>query len=329
MVGFKPLTEEPTITVKFFSAGIAASTADLFTFPLDVAKVRLQIQGEGCVSNVAVENGAAALESAAAKVKYRGMLGTIATIAKEEGFFALYNGIVPGLQRQMCFASVRIGLYDTVKGAYSSVFGGETSHHTNIPLRIAAGITTGGLAVVVAQPTDVVKVRFQAPGGKQRYAGCMDAYRCIAKKEGLKGLWKGAIPNITRNAVVNAAELVSYDLVKEFILHRNLMHDTLPCHFTSAFCAGFITTCFASPVDVVKTRFMNSGPGVYNGAIDCALKMFKEGGLAAFYKGFVPNYMRLGSWNILTFVLFEQLKRGMSHYTSDSNSNTGGEVMYS
>jgi len=316
MVGFKPLTEDPTISVKFFSAGIAASTADLFTFPLDVAKVRLQIQGEGVVTTAGV--------SAA---KYRGMLGTIRTIAKEEGFFALYNGIVPGLQRQMCFASVRIGLYDTVKGAYSQVFGGETKHHTNVPLRIAAGITTGALAVLCAQPTDVVKVRFQAPGGKSRYNGCFDAYRRIGQSEGVKGLWKGAIPNITRNAIVNAAELVSYDLIKEFILHRNLMHDTLPCHFTAAFCAGFITTCFASPVDVVKTRFMNSGPGIYNGAIDCAVHMYKENGVMAFYKGFVPNYMRLGTWNILTFVLFEQLKRGLTHATRDTK--TSGDVMYS
>jgi len=72
---------------------------------------------------------------------------------------------------------------------------------------------------------------------------------------------------------------------------------------------------------------MNSGPGVYNGALHCAMKMFKEGGVMAFYKGFVPNYMRLGSWNILTFVLFEQLKRGITHMSN--NTNTSGEVMYS
>merc|ERR1712136_93542 len=41
--------------------------------------------------------------------KYRGVIGTIMTITREEGARALYNGLVPGLQRQMCFASVRIG----------------------------------------------------------------------------------------------------------------------------------------------------------------------------------------------------------------------------
>lgn len=48
-----------------------------------------------------------------------------------------------------------------------------------------------------AQPTDVVKVRFQAQvhlpksGATKRYNGTMDAYKTIARVEGIKGLWKG------------------------------------------------------------------------------------------------------------------------------------------
>lgn len=61
--------------------------------------------------------------------------------------------------------------------------------------------------------------------------------------------------------------------------------DNLPCHFTAAFGAGFCTTVVASPVDVVKTRFMNSGAGQYNSAINCALNMLRNEGPAAFYKG--------------------------------------------
>lgn len=61
--------------------------------------------------------------------------------------------------------------------------------------------------------------------------------------------------------------------------------DNLPCHFTAAFGAGFCTTIVASPVDVVKTRFMNSEPGRYSSAINCALTMLKNEGSTAFYKG--------------------------------------------
>lgn len=41
-----PTTSEvpPTMGVKIFSAGLAACLADIITFPLDTAKVRLQVE---------------------------------------------------------------------------------------------------------------------------------------------------------------------------------------------------------------------------------------------------------------------------------------------
>lgn len=55
------------------------------------------------------------------------MFGTISTIARTEGPKSLYSGLVAGLQRQMSFASVRIGLYDSVKQFYTS--GSERKCH--------------------------------------------------------------------------------------------------------------------------------------------------------------------------------------------------------
>lgn len=295
MVGLKPSDVPPPLGVKMASAGAAACIADIVTFPLDTAKVRLQIQGE----KASVQN-----------IRYRGVFGTIATMVRTEGPRSLYNGLVAGLQRQLCFASVRIGLYDNVKDFYT---GGK--ENPGVLVRILAGCTTGAMAVSFAQPTDVVKVRFQAQmnldGVARRYNGTMQAYRHIFQNEGLKGLWKGTLPNITRNALVNCTELVTYDLIKEAILKHKLMSDNLPCHFVSAFGAGFVTTVIASPVDVVKTRYMNSPPGQYKSAINCSWVMLTKEGPTAFYKGFVPSFLRLGSWNIVMFVSFEQIKRLM------------------
>ena len=69
---------------------------------------------------------------------------------------------------------------------------------------------TGTLAILVAQPTDVVKVRMQAAGSKKAYKvqpeggawlcrviiytvqGVFDAYKTIGKVEGLQnGLYRG------------------------------------------------------------------------------------------------------------------------------------------
>ncbi|XP_078401336.1 dicarboxylate carrier UCP2-like isoform X2 [Cetorhinus maximus] len=278
MVGFKPADVPPTNCVKVVGAGTAACVADLVTFPLDTTKVRLQIQGESkSVNNVT-------------SPKYKGVFGTMVTIVKTEGAKSLYNGLVAGLQRQMSFASVRIGLYDSVKQFYTS--GSDT---ITIGSRLLAGCTTGAMAVTMAQPTDVVKVRFQAQlnltGVSKRYSGTIDAYRKIAKEEGLSGLWKGTLPNIVRNSVVNCSELVTYDLIKDALIKYNLMT--------------------ASPVDVVKTRYMNSAPGQYKSALNCSFIMLTEEGFTAFYKGFMPSFLRLGSWNVVMFVTYEQLKRAM------------------
>ncbi|KAF0037281.1 hypothetical protein F2P81_010155 [Scophthalmus maximus] len=277
------------------SAGAAACIADIVTFPLDTAKVRLQIQGE---------------KKAMEGIRYRGVFGTISTMIRTEGPKSLYNGLVAGLQRQVCFASIRIGLYDNVRDFYT---GG--ADNPGVLVRILAGCTTGAMAVSFAQPTDVVKVRFQAQmnldGVARRYTGTIQAYKHIFQNEGMRGLWKGTLPNITRNALVNCTELVTYDLIKEAILRHNLMSDNLPCHFVSAFGAGFVTTVIASPVDVVKTRYMNSPPGQYKSAINCAWTMMTKEGPTAFYKGFVPSFLRLGSWNVVMFVSFEQIKRAM------------------
>ncbi|XP_040901592.1 mitochondrial uncoupling protein 2-like [Toxotes jaculatrix] len=309
MVGGGSADLSLTAAAKVFSAGAAGCVADLVTFPLDTAKVRLQIQGE---SKPLLEGQS---------TRYRGVFGTLFTMVKTEGPRSLYSGLVAGLQRQMSFASVRIGLYDTTKQVYS-----RGSENVGIGTRLLAGCTTGAMAVAFAQPTDVVKVRFQAQvrlpenGSVKRYSSTIDAYKTIARDEGVKGLWKGCLPNITRNAIVNCSELVTYDIIKELILKYNLMTDNMPCHFTSAFAAGFCTTIVASPVDVVKTRFMNSVPGQYSGAINCALTMLIKEGPTAFYKGFMPSFLRLGSWNIVMFVSYEQIKRAVKRFQQPSGS---------
>ncbi|CAO2611213.1 Mitochondrial brown fat uncoupling protein 1 [Lemmus lemmus] len=267
-----PTTSEvhPTMGVKIFSAGISACLADIITFPLDTAKVRLQIQGEGQTSST---------------IRYKGVLGTITTLAKTEGLPKLYSGLPAGIQRQISFASLRIGLYDTVQEYFSS--GKETP--PTLGNRISAGLMTGGVAVFIGQPTEVVKVRLQAQshlhGIKPRYTGTYNAYRIIATTESLSTLWKGTTPNLMRNVIINCTELVTYDLMKGALVNNQILADDVPCHLLSALVAGFCTTLLASPADVVKTRFINSLPGQYPSVPSCAMAMLTKEGPTAFFKG--------------------------------------------
>lgn len=228
----------------------------------------------------------------------------------------------------MVFASVRLGMYDTVKGAYQKNLN-ENPDSLNVLGRVLAGMTTGAMAVIIGQPTEVVKIRFQGqkriPGTSLKYTSTPATYREIGREEGIRGLWKGATPNIGRTAVVNVSEIVCYDIVKDCLIVYGQMRDNIYCHFTAAvvagtskllinfdyyqllsshlngmtfncfviyllgwnFGVGFAATIFASPVDVIKTRYMNSPKGQYAGAIDCTMRMAKQEGFTAFYKGFI------------------------------------------
>uniref|UniRef100_A0A8C3NTQ3 Uncoupling protein 3 n=1 Tax=Cyanoderma ruficeps TaxID=181631 RepID=A0A8C3NTQ3_9PASS len=242
-------------------------------------------------------------------VEYRGVLGTLSTMVRTEGARSLYNGLArethPGGHKPLRRPSVRHHRPLTL----------GSPQDTGMATRLLAGCTTGAVAVACAQPTDVVKVRFQASrtlsDSARRYSGTVDAYRTIAREEGIRGLWRGTLPNIARNAIINCGELVTYDLLKDALLRAQLMADNVPCHFVAAFGAGFCATVVASPVDVVKTRYMNASPGQYRNALSCLLALLTQDGPAGLYKGFVPSFLRLGSWNVVMFVSYEQLQRAL------------------
>lgn len=82
----------------------------------------------------------------------------------------------------------------------------------------------GCSAQFIASPTDLVKVRLQVEGkrvleGKParcrlnffaswcsdlfyRYKGMVDAFVSIVREDGVRGLWKGWVPNCQRAAIV-------------------------------------------------------------------------------------------------------------------------------
>ncbi|CAN1142401.1 Mitochondrial uncoupling protein 1 [Linum perenne] len=289
------------------SGAFAACFAEICTIPLDTAKVRLQLQKSAVGGDVLT------------LPRYNGMLGTVATIAREEGAASLWKGIIPGLHRQCLYGGLRIGLYEPVKNFY---VGPDFVGDVPLSKKILAALTTGAVGISIANPTDLVKVRLQSegklpPGVPRRYSGALNAYSTIVRQEGIGALWTGVSPNIARNAIINAAELASYDQVKETILKIPGFKDNALTHLLAGLGAGFFAVCIGSPVDVVKSRMM--GDPTYKSTIDCFVKTLKNDGPLAFYKGFIPNFGRLGSWNVIMFLTLEQAKKFVKSMESPSS----------
>ncbi|CAL5412036.1 unnamed protein product [Camellia sinensis] len=74
---------------------------------------------------------------------------------------------------------------------------------------------------------------------------------------------------------------------------------------------------------------MMGDSSAYKSTLDCFIKTLKNDGPFAFYKGFIPNFGRLGSWNVIMFLTLEQVKATNSsddsfvvllHFFLDCNS---------
>ncbi|XP_057301928.1 kidney mitochondrial carrier protein 1-like isoform X2 [Hydractinia symbiolongicarpus] len=291
----------------FIFGGLASMGAEMGTFPIDTTKTRLQVQGQ-------------VINNSLKEMRYRGMLHAMYRISKEEGVTALYNGIKPALLRQATYGTIKIGLYHGIKRLITKDPKDET-----LALNMFAGIVAGALSSALCNPTDVLKVRLQAQTAGTVIAehSMLHSFVNIYKMEGLSGLYRGVGPTAQRASVVAGVELPVYDFSKRCFVDSEILGDNPATHFLSSIIAGLAGAIASNPIDVVKTRMMNqrkvantSATTLYTSSLDCAIRTCKTEGAMALYKGFIPTFVRLGPWNILFFMSFEQLRNAEKRWYS-------------
>ncbi|NXI04857.1 DIC protein, partial [Pachycephala philippinensis] len=263
------------------------------------------------VSKEEAEKIKAALEAAGGttqqEVKMR-MMGMAMHVIRTDGFLALYNGLSASLCRQMTYSLTRFGIYETAKNHLGRGNQGPPPFYQKVLLAAAGGFTGG----FVGTPADMVNVRMQndmkqPPAQRRNYSHALDGMYRVLREEGLKKLFSGASVASLRGALVTVGQLSCYDQAKQLVLATGLLSDNVFTHFLSSFIAGGCATFLCQPLDVLKTRLMNSH-GEYRSVTHCAMETAKLGPLA-FYKGFVPAAVRLIPQTILTFLFLEQLRK--------------------
>ncbi|XP_077249878.1 mitochondrial uncoupling protein 5-like [Tasmannia lanceolata] len=305
----------------FIEGGIASIVAGCTTHPLDLIKVRMQLQGETLApagQPIRTVHPALTFTTTTTITPPPPRAGPISVgirIVQLEGVPALFSGISATVLRQTLYSTTRMGLYEILKKKWTDPNSG------NIPLvrKIAAGLIAGGIGAAVGNPADVAMVRMQADGRlppeqRRNYRSVVDAITRMSKQEGVTSLWRGSSLTINRAMIVTASQLASYDQFKEMILEKGLMKDGLGTHVTASFAAGFVASVASNPVDVIKTRVMNmkvdpSGKAPYAGALDCALTTVRSEGPMALYKGFIPTITRQGPFTVVLFVTLEQVRK--------------------
>jgi len=287
------------IAKKFCLTGTASMAAEGATFPIDITKTRLQLQGQADFTGT--------------KMGFGGMMSNI---LKTEGLAGLYAGVTPAVARHIPYTGFRAIGYEYIRAFFC---GSAPKDQAPLLAKMAAGMTAGGVGQAIAVPCDLIKVRMQGDGrlvaagklDKPRYTGLFDAFTKIKAEEGMKGFYMGAVPAIQRAALVNLGELTTYDTAKKFFVPKT--GDNLLCHLCSAVCSGFVASLCSTPADVAKSRIMNmnklpDGTFPYSGTFDCWAKVVKNEGPLALYKGFIPGWLRLGPWQLVFWCSYEQLR---------------------
>jgi len=284
------MTDGSNKIARWYFGGLASCGAACITHPLDTLKVQLQTQQHS---------------------KLRGSQ-IAANIVRSQGFTALYNGLSASLLRQVFYSTTRFAIYEVAKQRLAGD-GGPIPFSKRVALAGVAG-ACGGL---MGTPGDMINVRMQndvkLPLDQRRnYAHALDGVVRVAREEGAAALFRGASSATSRAVLVTIGQLSFYDQIKITLLSTGYFSDNLVCHFASSLTAGAIATTMTQPVDVIKTRSMNARPGEFKSLWHIITYTAKLGP-TAFFKGYVPAFVRLGPHTIFTFIFFEQLRKNFGY----------------
>ena len=279
--------------LRFAAASVGASVAELSTLPIDIGKVRLQLQ----------------TPLADGTMRYRNMVQAGYRVGMDEGVAALWKGSVPALTRQISYTGLSLVFYEPIRNL---IAGGTPLDELNFGWRLLAGGTAGGVSIAMVNPTDVVKTQMQNSIEKLEMAPII---KRIYAKDGILGFWSGVQPNVARCFIGNACELGCYDQAKMYIVNSESIpiQEGVGSHLAAASVAGLMSAIASCPVDVVRTRLFNQAGRVaeYKGTFDALINIPKREGIMALYKGFMPLFCRKVFWTVLFFLSYEQAKLGL------------------
>jgi solute carrier family 25 (adenine nucleotide translocator) protein 4/5/6/31 len=181
---------------KLASGGLAGAIANTICYPFDFARTRLASDlGKG-------------------KPQFNGIMDCIVTTVKNQGLTGLYTGWSVTVAGAFVYRAGQLGLFKTIQdmNPYQKDKGtlGAISSFVSV---------TAARTVIMPfnYPFDTVRRRMmlesEKPVEKRVYKGSFDCFNQVMKKEGLKGMYKGMIPEMFRG-VGGSLVIVAYDRIK-------------------------------------------------------------------------------------------------------------------
>jgi len=200
------MRDKTSLWSHFRSGALAGLAQTVICSPMELAKTRMQVQGQG----------ESRLRFAHVRHAYTGPVDCLVKIFRAEGVRGVFRGLTITACREapsfgvyfcsyeyLCRLLVRIGATATPPAANANS-DPQLHHHLSIPMLLVAGGMAGICAWVSTYPIDVIKSRVQADM-TNKYTGFWDCCRKSYGEMGVAVFTRGLGSTVLRAFPVNAA----------------------------------------------------------------------------------------------------------------------------
>ncbi|KAB5552101.1 hypothetical protein DKX38_009412 [Salix brachista] len=182
------------LAVHFIGGGMAGITAASATYPLDLVRTRLAAQRN--------------------TIYYRGILHAFHTICREEGLLGLYKGLGATLLGVGPSIAISFSVYESLRSFWQS----KRPNDSTVMVSLACGSLSGIASSTATFPLDLVRRRMQLEGAGGRACvyttGLFGAFSHIIKTEGLRGMYRGILPEYYKVVPGVGIVFMTYETLK-------------------------------------------------------------------------------------------------------------------
>ncbi|XP_045823332.1 calcium-dependent mitochondrial ATP-magnesium/phosphate carrier protein 3-like isoform X2 [Trifolium pratense] len=276
----------------FIAGGIAGAASRTATAPLDRLKVVLQIQ-----------TGKASIMPAVMKIWQR------------DGLLGFFRGNGLNVVKVAPESAIKFYAYEMLK----NVIGDSQGNKTDIGTagRLFAGGMAGAIAQIAIYPLDLIKTRLQtcaSEGGKGPKLGTLT--KDIWVQEGPRAFYRGLVPSLLGMIPYAGIDLTAYDTLKD-LSKKYIVYDSEPGPLVQLGCgtvSGALGATCVYPLQVIRTRLQAQPTNTscaYRGMSDVFWKTLKDEGFRGFYKGLIPNLLKVVPAASITYMVYENMKKSL------------------
>ncbi|KAG0700680.1 mitochondrial carrier domain-containing protein [Suillus ampliporus] len=273
--------------------GIAGAVGATIVYPIDMGKIQNQ------------------RSTVVGQMLYKNSIDCAQKIFRNEGLMGFYRGLGPQLIGVAPEKAIKLTVNDLVRGRAMDPETGRIK----LGWELVAGGTAGGCQVIFTNPLEIVKIRLQIQGEAAKLEGAVKKGAVhIVRQLGVLGLYKGSSACLLRDIPFSAIYFTAYSHLKKDVFHEGYNGKQLSFLETlgAAAIAGMPAAYLTTPADVVKTRLQveaRQGQTHYKGLVDAFVKINKEEGFKALFKGGPARILRSSPQFGFTLLAYENLQK--------------------